>query len=76
MLPDALVMRDVEIVKLRAVVVADETRHLLKMSRLDLNHRAGAETVRLLAPRNERLPKEARSSLDRRGASDPRGREG
>ncbi len=62
-LADALVVRDVEIVELRAVVVADETRHLLKMSRLDLDHRAGAETVRLLAPRDERLAKLAADRL-------------
>ena len=60
---DALVMRDVEIVELRAVVVADETRHLLEMSRLDLDHRGGAETVGLLPPRDERLAKLAADGL-------------
>jgi hypothetical protein len=60
---DALVMRDVEIVKLGTVVVTEEPRHLLKMSRFELNYRAGAETVGLLAARNEGLPKEAPDRL-------------
>ena len=57
MLADGLVVRDVEVMKLRAVVVADEPSHLLEMLRLDLDDRRGAETVRLLTARDECLTK-------------------
>jgi hypothetical protein len=36
MFADRLVVREVQVVELRAVVVADEARHLLKVIRLEL----------------------------------------
>ena len=62
-LPDGLVMRDVEVVELRAVVVADEPRHLLEVLRLELDDRRRAEAVRLLPPRDERLAELAADRL-------------
>ena len=56
-------MRDVEVVELRAVVVADESRHLLEVPRLDVDDRRGAVAVRLLAPRDERLAELAADGL-------------
>src|SRR5215216_452956 len=44
--------------KLHAVVIADETRHLLKMIRLEVDRRHSAETVRLLPARDECLSEE------------------
>ena len=61
--PDVLaqlcVVRDVEVVKLAAVVIADQAGHLLEAVRLELHHGLGAEAVRLLAPRDQRLPEKA-----------------
>ena len=67
-LPERLVVRDVEVMKLRAVVVADEPGHLLKMFRLEFNDRGGAEAMRLLPARDERLPEQA---ADRFAAKEP-----
>ena len=58
-----LVARDVAVVELRAVVVADEAGHLLKVLGLELNGRRRAEAVRLLAARDERLFEEASNRL-------------
>ena len=68
---DRLVMRDVEIVELRAVVVADESGHLLEVLRLELDDGAGAVAVRLLASRDECLAElAADASRDHRDAND------
>ena len=53
MFADRFVVRDVEVMKLRAVVVADQAGHLLKMFRLELDDRGRAETMRLLPSRDE-----------------------
>ncbi len=53
MFADGFVMGKVEVMKLRAVVIANETGHLLKMFRLEFNDRRGAEAMRLLSPRDE-----------------------
>ena len=60
---DALVVRDVEIVELRAVVVADESRHLLEVPWLDVDDCRGAVAMRLLPSRDERLAKLAADGL-------------
>ena len=56
---ERLVVRDVEVVQLGAVVVADESRHLLEMLRLELDDGGGAEAVRLLAARDQRMAEQA-----------------
>ena len=43
------VVGDVEVVKLRAVVITDQAGHLLEPVGLELHHGLGAEAVRLLA---------------------------
>ena len=53
MFADCLVARDVEVMELRAVVVADEAGDLLEMLRLEFDDRGGAEAMRLLAARDE-----------------------
>ena len=63
MRPHRLVVRDVQVVKLRGVVVADESSGLLEMLRPEINSRGCAERVGLLAPRDERLPKLAADGL-------------
>ena len=62
-LPDRLVVRDVEVVELGAVVVADQARHLLEVLGLEVHHGRGAEAVRLLAPRDQRLAEQAADRL-------------
>src|ERR1035437_7921038 len=57
------VVRDVEVVKLAAVVITDQAGHLLEPVRLELHHRRGAEAVRLLAPGDQGLPEEAAQRL-------------
>ena len=54
-----LVRRDVQVVELGAVVVTDQARHMLEMPRLELDSRRCAVAVRLLPPRDERLPERA-----------------
>src|SRR5678809_948335 len=49
--------------KLGAVVIADETRHLLKVIRLEVDHRYGAEAVRLLPARDQCLSEETADRL-------------
>ena len=45
--------------ELAAAIVAHEPRRLLEVSRFELEHRRRAVAVRLLPPRDERLPKQA-----------------
>ncbi len=54
---DSRVVRDVEVVELAAVVVTDETRHLLEVLRLYLDSRRGAVAERLLTTCDESLAK-------------------
>src|SRR6185436_17724412 len=63
MLAGALVTRDVEVVELGAVVVADQAGHLLEMVRFALDDRRRAEAMRLLPPRDQRLLEEAADGL-------------
>ena len=49
--------------KLGAVVVADEARHLLEVIRLEIDRGRGAETVRLLPARDECLREETADGL-------------
>ena len=58
-----LVVRDVEVVELRAVVVADEPGRLLEVLGLELHDGRRAEAVRLLAPRDQRLAEQAADRL-------------
>jgi len=53
MFAGAFVVRNTEVVKFRAVVVANEAGDLLKMFRLEFHNRCGAEAMRLLAARDE-----------------------
>ena len=58
-----VVARDVEVVELGAVVVADETGHLLKVLRLEFHDRGGAVAMRLLTAGDQRLLEEAADRL-------------
>jgi hypothetical protein len=49
---ERLVAREIQVVELGAVVVTDETGHLLEMFRLELDHRGGTVAECLLPPRN------------------------
>ena len=62
-MPAAVVARQVEVVELGAVVVADEAGHLLEVLRLELHERRRAEAVGLLTPRHERLREQAPDRL-------------
>jgi hypothetical protein len=53
MFAEHLVAREMEVMKLRAVVVTDEARALLKMFRLELDDRGRAEAMRLLPSRHQ-----------------------
>ena len=53
MFADGLVVREVEVMELGAVVVADQPGQLLEMFRLELDDRGGAEAMGLLAPRDQ-----------------------
>ena len=53
MFADGLVVREVEVVELGAVVVADQPGQLLEMFRLEFDDRGRAEAMRLLAARDE-----------------------
>ena len=79
MLAERFVVRKMEIMELRAVVVADEPRSLLEMLRLEFDDRGRAETMRLLTPGDERLreraaerfaAKETQAARPRREAED------
>ena len=50
---DGFVVRDVEVMELCAVVIADQAGHLLKMFRLELDDRRRAVAMRLLTARDE-----------------------
>jgi hypothetical protein len=52
-LTDHFIMRDIQVVKFTAVVVTDQSSHLLEPIRLELHQRPGTEAMRLLAPRHE-----------------------
>ena len=56
-LAQGLVVRQIEVVELRAVVVAGQPRQLLEVFGLELHDSGRDEAVRLLPPRDERLPK-------------------
>src|SRR5690242_18929415 len=56
--PKAFLMGNVDIVELRRVVVASDAGKLLKMTGLEFNDGGGGEAMRLLAPRDDGLPKE------------------
>src|SRR5205814_2021976 len=58
-----LVVREVEVVKFRAVIVAHESRQLLVMLWLKLDHGGGAVAVGLLPSRDERLLERAADRL-------------
>src|SRR5687768_10842456 len=64
----AFVPREVEIVELAAVVVADQSCHPLEVLWLELDDRRCAEAVGLLAARDERLREHA---ADRLAAVEP-----
>ena len=53
MFASLFIVRDVEVMKLRAVVVADQARHLLEMFRLEFHNGRGAKAMRLLAASDE-----------------------
>src|ERR1035437_1788150 len=65
--PDVLtqlrIVRDVEVVKLAAAVIADQAGHLLEAVGLELHHGRGGEAVRLLAAGNQGLAEEATQRL-------------
>src|SRR4051812_22439315 len=56
-------MGNVEVVKLGAVVVADQARHLLEVFRLELHDRFNARAMRLQPSSDERLPEQASDRL-------------
>ena len=62
-LPIDLVVRHVQVVELRAAVVADEARHLLEVGGLELEPRRGAHVEGLLPAGHERLPEQAADGL-------------
>lgn len=79
MFADGFIVGNVEVMEFCAVVVAHEAGYLLKMFWLEFNDRGGADAMRLLAPRDERLSKrraqclpsdEAEESGARREAED------
>ncbi len=63
MLTELVVPRDVQVVELGAVVVADESCRLLEVPRLELHRRDGGVTMRLLSARHEALPEQAADGL-------------
>ena len=63
MLADGLVVRDVAVVELGAVVVADQPGHLLEVLGLELDDGRRAVAMRLLPPRDERLAEQAADRL-------------
>ena len=63
MFAQRLVVRDVEVVELGAVVVADQAGHLLEMFGLELDDGRGAEAMRLLPAGDQRLAKQAADGL-------------
>src|SRR5687767_15448394 len=58
-----LVTRQVEVVELGAVVIADQAGHLLEVFWLELQPGGGTVTVRLLTPRHQRLAEETPDRL-------------
>src|ERR1039458_2167194 len=52
-------MRNREVVVFAAVVIADQAGHLLEPIRLEVDDGSGAEAVRLLAPGDQGLEKQA-----------------
>src|SRR5262245_42373823 len=63
MFADRLIVRQIQVVELRAVVVADETGHLLTRRRLGVHDGRRTEAMRLLTPRDERLAELATNRL-------------
>src|SRR5581483_10595415 len=57
------IVGDVEVVELAAVVIADESGHLLEAVGVEVDHGGGAVAVRLLSARHERLAEEAADGL-------------
>ena len=55
MFADSFIVRQVDVMEFRAVVVTDEAGHLLKMLGLEFNDRGGADAMGLLAARDEGL---------------------
>src|SRR5579864_6376308 len=60
---DTFLPRDVEIVELRTVIVADQAGQMLEMLRFELDDGRFAEAMRLLPPRDQRLPEETANCL-------------
>src|SRR5687768_6633045 len=58
MFSDGLIVREVEVMEFRAVVVTNEAGELLEMFGLELNDGGRAEAMGLLASRDERLAEE------------------
>src|ERR1700741_1016314 len=56
---ERLILCDIEIMKLRAVVIANEPRHLLEVLWIKIDRRSRPETMCLLPARNQPLTKEA-----------------
>jgi hypothetical protein len=75
MFAEGLVVREVEVVELGAVVVADQPGELLEMLGLELDDRRGAEAMGLLAAGDEGLPVQAaqRFASEQSQKTGPRG---
>src|ERR1041385_8439808 len=58
MFPNHFIVGNIQIVKLRAIVVADEAREMLKMLRLEFEDGGSGKAVRLLTTSNKRLAEE------------------
>src|ERR1043166_1192587 len=59
MFTQGFVVRKVKVMELGAVVVADEAGELLKIFRLELDHRRDADAMRLLSSSYQRLSEQA-----------------
>src|SRR5258708_7440423 len=60
---DGLVVREMQVMKLRTVVVTNEPGCLLEMFRLEFDDCGGADAMRLLPSRDECLPEQASNSF-------------
>src|ERR1043166_5332653 len=63
MFPDGFIVREVEVMELGAVVIADEAGELLEMLRLKLDDGRRAVAMGLLTTRDQRLTEEAAKRL-------------
>ena len=59
MFPNRFVVRDEKVMKLGAVIIADQAGALLKVLWFELHNGARGEAMRLLTARHQRLPEQA-----------------